>query len=434
MAVSRAAQPDQRRLRARQAAVYLLIFGALSVILATVTDLTMAEGEALWVIRDDLAWQVAPGDVARNLLDNVDSLWARAQDQPQPPLYFALLDSWEILAGESIIALRWPSILLAMLATAILAKTATRVVPVRLPDALLLTALVALMFAAQVYTYALLTFLAAVAWSVLVSWQLTGKRRFGVLYALALTGAFYTHHVAAPLVIWHALTLWWLRGRGGKPIWRMWIAAVAFAGITLAPWLILFQQRDLDFLFTPQSLTGLLAVFAPVLPLLYGVSVFSRAGLERTKPGRITPNAARLTAVLAGITIPLYMIFATGPANKTWASSIARLNDRDPFTPLIYAVDDRHPLTHYDRLPETQWRKGITIDVGWREQSEDEIAALLEKLETDDMWIMVPYESDLSDWLADHWHANAGSDGAMVMHHSTHDMTIRAYMSLFSDF
>ncbi|MBL8163371.1 MAG: glycosyltransferase family 39 protein [Anaerolineae bacterium] len=154
--------------------------------------------ESLWNDEAWSAWAVRSPYLADML--------ARVRSDVHPPLYFALLDAWTLVAGESVLALRWPSLACALLATA-----ATYALGRRLFDratglfALLIlgTSAFWLYYAREARMYTLLMLLGALATLLYLRW----RERPGLWRALAyaLTGAalLYTHYAGALILLTH---------------------------------------------------------------------------------------------------------------------------------------------------------------------------------------------------------------------------------------
>lgn len=358
----------------------LLASGTIMLLLAVLATsplhtLAPQEAEALWVIRDETVPAGGPGEILRGLRDNARRFAERVTEQPQPPLYFAALDAWALLAGRSLLALRWPSVLLGLLTLALLGRTAARMLPIRPVIATLFAWVLLLPAVSMIYTYALLGFFTALCFWALVNWATTRQVRFGVIYTLALAGALYSHHMAAPLVLTHAAVVLWR-----IDIWRGWVLALLAATLTFLPWLGLFQQRTLGFLLTGSSLLALWVVLWPPVALLL-------LGLQRF---RLALPGAVLIFVLS-----VAALSASG-WDTSWPITVRGLqSDRDPLDLLIHAVDERHPLAHYD----SAWRVGLTLDIGWQAQTAETVAAAVDRAALDrGLWLILPQDGPLLAW------------------------------------
>lgn len=154
----------------------------------------------------DPVWGLAPTDTARGLYTNVTTMLQRVREDVHPPLYFALLDVWVMAVGESVMALRYFSVLAAMLGLA-----ATYALGVRLFDRnVALLAVIILMtlsfyvyFARELRMYSLVVALAALSTLVYLRWLATPTRLNTLFYTLTLAALLYTHYTTATLFVVH---------------------------------------------------------------------------------------------------------------------------------------------------------------------------------------------------------------------------------------
>lgn len=294
----------------RTAAVWLA--PALLTLVVTGTGLT---GAQLW--RDELAtWSAATrsvGDLFR-LAGTID-----AATGP----YYLLMHGWVALAGDSVAALRLPSVLAMTGAAALTAVLGRRLVGAR--TGLLAGLLFALLpgtsrYAQEARPYALATLFAVLATLLLVeALRRPGWARWAG-YAVALAALGLTHLVALTLLAAHAVAV--LAGTGADPAggpgrrrW-WWLAAVAPALVLVAPLVLVARGqrgRQLEWvdLVRPVDLVTLpggVAQSTAVGGLLVGLAALGAARLGRRA---LLPGCAVVLPVLllfaAGLVVPLWV-------------------------------------------------------------------------------------------------------------------------------
>jgi hypothetical protein len=180
------------------AALMLMFFAAaLLTIALSKGRLSDAEATALWIVRDDApVWAVGPRDALRGLRANLSDFVTRMRENVRPPLYYAALDGWTLMAGERLFAARIFSTFAAMIAAATLVRLNTPQ-PVAALTGLILCALTS----AVVAPAALLLMFALFATLALRRGQIT-------CCVLALPAALLTH-VAAIVLLPLAVYSWW---------------------------------------------------------------------------------------------------------------------------------------------------------------------------------------------------------------------------------
>ncbi len=116
-----------------------------------------------------------------------------------PPLYFAALSLWRGAAGDSLLALRWLSIVAGVIAVAVVYRLACDVFGLRaaLIAALLFAALPsAVYYAQEVRHYGWLTLFSTLSWLILLRYLKQPKRSLWIGYVLNLTAMLYTLYFA----------------------------------------------------------------------------------------------------------------------------------------------------------------------------------------------------------------------------------------------
>ncbi|MFW5748022.1 MAG: hypothetical protein ACOCYT_00255 [Chloroflexota bacterium] len=357
--------------------------------------LSAEEGAALYVVRDDLRFDVTPRDALRAVRDDLRQWVDRVQAQPQPPLYFLLLNTWEWLAGESIVALRWSSTLLVLLAVTTMTAAAGLRSRLRAGGWLtLLFAGVMLAFYAAhtVYTYPLLLALAALGIWALAHWargmaQGRGGGLWLGFYTLTLAAGLYTHHAAAVLVgvqVLYLLTL-----PHARRLFVRWVAAVVVATVLFTPWLLI-APPDVDALSQGhglrQTLLGAWFAALPGLMLLIGVLLARAARSAQPAAQQMAVPLVLAVSFMLGLTTNLGLLADHCDCETLIADFNAA---RQPLEPAIIDLPPQHPLWHYDRLSETRWRPPLAVEVDWRPAKPASLAAIVARLGDGPVWLVV---------------------------------------------
>ncbi|MEU5565942.1 glycosyltransferase family 39 protein [Micromonospora musae] len=272
-------------------------------------------GAQLW--RDELATWNAAGRSVRDLVRLAGNI-----DAATGP-YYLFMHGWTALAGDSIVALRLPSVL-AMAGTAALTALLGR----RLAGGragLLAGLLFALLpgtsrYAQEARPYALASLFAVLATLLLVD----ALRRSGwgrwIGYAAALAALGLTHLIALTLLAAHAVAVLATHraglpaGGGDRRRW-LWVPAVLPAVLLVAPLALVARSqrgRQLQWveIVRPSDLTTLpggVAQSSAVGGLLVGLAVLGAARLGRRA---LLPGAAVL--------LPVFLLFVAGLAVPIW--------------------------------------------------------------------------------------------------------------------
>lgn len=160
-----------------------------------------------------------------------------------PPLYFALLWLWVQLTGESVVALRMLSVLIALLALPACYHLARLLFNRR---AALLALILAALAPYQVYyaqetrQYALS--FTALAWAGVGLAALWRGRRYGwLLYVIGATVSLYTHYICGLTLA--ALHLWLLGYAPMRAKWRQWLSADIVIALLYLPQIVNFLSQ-----------------------------------------------------------------------------------------------------------------------------------------------------------------------------------------------
>lgn len=154
--------------------------------------------ESLWNDEAWTAWAVRSPYLADML--------ARVRSDVHPPLYFALLDAWTLVAGESVLALRWPSLAVALLAAAVTYALGRRLFdhPTGLISLLILgTSGFWLYYTREARMYTLLMLLGALATLLYLLWRERPGLWRALAYGICGAALLYTHYVGALILLTH---------------------------------------------------------------------------------------------------------------------------------------------------------------------------------------------------------------------------------------
>lgn len=190
---------QSRGLRVIQSAVVLILLGVCALSLSQITR------DSLW---DDEAWSAWAAGAPR-----LSIVLERVQADVHPPLYFLLLHGWMRVAGDSVLALRLPSLWMGLIALA-----GTFAVGARLFDrrmglwamVLLGAAGFLLYYTREARMYMQLMGLAALSTYACVVWLKRPTLWRAVIYAVSLAAMLYTHYAGGFVILTHLLWVGWL--------------------------------------------------------------------------------------------------------------------------------------------------------------------------------------------------------------------------------
>jgi 4-amino-4-deoxy-L-arabinose transferase-like glycosyltransferase len=198
-------------------------------LLAGVLRLHNLAATAIWVDEaNSILTAKQPASVVLDLLSRDSS----------PPLYYFLLKSWMAAVGDSPAAVRLLSTISSLMLVAGVFAIGRREIGRRagLWAALLLAiAPTQVFYSQQARMYTLLPLLALTAWWFLVQYLRGGRTRDFWVSMFATAAALYTHNFAVYVPLVHVV----LVIASGQLLRRfgMWVVAVAFLALALAPWL-----------------------------------------------------------------------------------------------------------------------------------------------------------------------------------------------------
>jgi len=314
----------------------------------------------------------------------IGEMLRRAALDVHPPLFYLALSAWRTGAGESVVALRGFSVLMGLIAIALvwlLVEEAARLdvvaasqddrTRVRAGTAAFLAAAATAVHATQVLQsrnarmYALGTVLAAAsAWTILRAMR-AGDRRlawwalWGLIAAAAVETHYYLAFTIAAEVGWAAVEI--ARGRAGLVRWRELVTAAIVGGVALAPWAPAFwrqaRQVRAEYWIPPATTSGLADGIArwalgldagrAALPiaLLVVASLAACLGTGRVARFFVLQAAAPWILGLAisavsgrPIVLDRYMLFAQLFLLAAWSVVIARVPSSIPRTAAAAAL------------------------------------------------------------------------------------------------
>lgn len=239
--------------------IHILLAGCVLLLAALPMTLSLTD-DSLWY---DEAWTVfalsaTPPDTyepprglraqvttpLKAALDDLRTTVERVRNDVHPPLYFLLMDAWTFIAGDSVLALRWPSLVFTLLTVALLVQLG-RVLfnPLAGLWAGALFAVLAVVgyYAAETRMYALLMTLATASTLAYVRLlrRVTVSRvvLYGVLVGLALL----THYAAIGVVLAHGWVVLFMRPTRRKLFGLFGAGMVTL--IVFGGWLPIFWQQ-----------------------------------------------------------------------------------------------------------------------------------------------------------------------------------------------
>jgi mannosyltransferase len=181
-----------------------------------------------------------------------EMLAGNARDNGNPPLYWAAARTWQTAAGEGDTKLRVLSVVLGVLTVPFLGLLGRRLAGPTVglaAAAVFAVSPLAVEFANEARTYALLQFLAVVNCWLFVRWLSDGGVVNWAAYAATMSLCWYSHYFAAFLPLAHLLTLALMPWSGRR--WLGWVGAMVATTAAWAPWAPVLVTQ----LTTPGNLT-----------------------------------------------------------------------------------------------------------------------------------------------------------------------------------
>lgn len=351
----------------------LLLFAVMFFYGAADTGLFEHEARVLWIVEDVASTRAAPADAVRAVRANLTALSERLHQAEQPPLYFLILDVWTSISGESLAAVRVLSLLAALLACVLTAAGIPYVA--RRSDVMpgfLLAGSIMIYAGRGVYLYAVVLMFSALALWALLRWRQQPQVRSAVIYAMALAACLGTAHGALGLLPLHALIVY----RAGYL--RRWLPLMLAALVIMAPLLILSRPGAL-FVFDRLHVLvapGVVAALPLAVVWLMGAGAHWRVVW-----------ALLVFSLLAGLTLDTQ--------RPPWVGIIDEMNaSRHPLDVSVTSFAPDSALAYYDRQPGTPVRQGISLMLGWRDHSPEELRDYAGRMgNAPAVWLVLPIDS-----------------------------------------
>lgn len=213
--------------------------GAAVLGLAVVISSSGLQQASLWNDEAWTAWAIR-SPYLRDVL-------ARVQFDVHPPLYFMVLAVFNRIAGDSVLALRWVSLLFGLVGLA-----GTYAVGQRLFDRR--TGLMAVVilgsagffvyYSREARMYSLLLALSSLATWFYLRWRQRPGYWNGAVYGVSLAALLYCHYAGGLIIVTHGLHfLLTLRWKWKRPPWMQAVFPAVVSLILFAPWLPIFIQQ-----------------------------------------------------------------------------------------------------------------------------------------------------------------------------------------------
>ncbi|HRF94000.1 MAG TPA: hypothetical protein PLZ51_02335 [Aggregatilineales bacterium] len=324
------------------AIVFLGLFLTFRILATPIRGVDNGEAWHLWLTHDIAPMVGNVGDVFRAMRANVGDMVTLWRETPQPPLYIALLDVWRMLTGANMLMGRWLSSLIGMLAFAITLRGAYRL---RLEGKWGDVIFVGLLFgysSATIGAETLIALWSAIALWGYISYRQTHQRRYISLIVVSI----FLIALSAPT--WH----------------------INIVLALLTPPIVLITLK----------LTHLKAddtIHVAYNPLFATTAIF-------------------LVCSLIG-----YQFIAIW-VRQDWTDIIQTYTvERTLTQPMVIAYSPQHPLAYYDHTEKIAFGRGVTVNIGWRDFSADELAIIAQALPPSDViWIVAPNGERRTEALA----------------------------------
>lgn len=214
------------------------------------------EGWSVWLARQDLG-----------------SIAATTAADEHPPLHYWFLHFWNGWAGETEFAVRFSSVIFAVLAVTLTYRLGRELWgrPWGLVAALLLAiSRFHIWWSQEIKMYASAVFVALLSLYFFTRLLREPKARFWMGYVLAnLAGLYLVYlHVFVLVIINLVFVVLWLRRWSGQPSWLAWLKANGMIALGFLPWLIYFESRARTWeRLPPLDLAQFVKLYLASLPL-----------------------------------------------------------------------------------------------------------------------------------------------------------------------
>ncbi|MBI4302205.1 MAG: glycosyltransferase family 39 protein [Chloroflexi bacterium] len=226
-------------------------------------DLWWDEGWSIWLARHGLSF-----------------ITLRTASDEHPPLHYWFLHFWNSLVGESEFAVRFSSVIFAVLTVALINRLVSRWVNRRagiLASFLLATARFHIWWSQEIKMYSLAVFLALLSIYLFTKVWKRANLWLWVVYVVATLAALYTSYLTFFLLLGENLAIFILVLLRHGPLQRLkpWLGAQFSLAFFYLPWLYIYYTHALSYKQEQASLMSfseILRLYATILPL--GVSTY----------------------------------------------------------------------------------------------------------------------------------------------------------------
>jgi len=344
----------------------LLTVIAVGLSLSNIISLSDADSLAIWVVHD----LEDPPEGIRNTvnyaLNSIGTALSRTGEINSVPLYYLLLDGWVLLFGDSLLALRLPSLIWGGVALIAIAGLLTN----------------------------------------------QNSRIWGVSFVALLPGFYLLGLSVSPLMQWLALSLItsWLMLRLLAASGWLWGALYSLAALLLVLThiygviILLLQFAYLLYRERKLSLNLIAPFILPLIALIVWMGIFGIGfrlelaaiflligiGVMLVLLNQPPLNSQRVMIAVGALLITQFITVLVLPPVIDYEQTTAEfLSERNPLEPLIFDIPDTSIMAYYKR--QLNLRSGYTLDIGWRDHSAGEIEKLLGRIQSaEHIWLILP--------------------------------------------
>lgn len=390
--------PEHKQYIRRILIVSVMITVVFGITLNELTSYSLGaeEGFSAWIIRDEMRDPETVRDTIRFVRDSLLNTLKHVRDDARLPSYYLLLDAWALLNGDSEFSLRLPSALMGMISLAGVYAIGRQCFNTK-------TGLIALLlfgtggfylyYAREVQLYSLYLALSTLmTWAYLRLWHRVSIFRV-IIYVMVLIPLLFTHYTALLIPLIHGLhalltkRLWSKKSKEwqGFLLLMLWIVVPVIA-------LFVIDMMGLSSL----KLEYLLLII-PAGALLIA-NLISNMRLSFFDTAR---NRLELRVIFTGVIIFVQLVtyHVQSQARLDWRETVFNADaNRAVGESALVNFDADSPLAYYAH--QTGLLDGISIFIGWREFSSQEIQHIADSLENaSTVWSILNLQ-DASSWGA----------------------------------
>jgi|GEM_PF-6782158 len=372
----------------------LIIFVAMLLIMAAAT-LTLGDffgfdetdAFAIHMVYDEV---VPPAGIRATIGYVVDSLLSvirqTAESGGQPPLYYLLLDGWELILGEAQVMLRMFNVVWGVLLVGLVYRLLTDAQARAL--IIIVLALSPILHFAMLQQTPLIQFLALAMLSIVLylRWRESDGLLITAIYTLVLIALVLTAYSGVTIVLVQAIHMVMQPTEGKSNAGKSTRRKLSFrrllpfiiSGLVVLGWIVAFTPSVSTQGSWILILLAILAVVAIPLLLEYG-------------------NRRRELLVVTAFMIVMQVVAVVmlGMCVRYTEATQQVIDRRDPFEPLLYDIPESSIMVYY--LRQTRLGGGYTLNVGWRDFSAQEMESLTDDLQvTSVIWLIYPSRSPLA--------------------------------------